>query len=439
VTVLETLVLDGIHINEIDADWTSLEGEDSNERVYDDSVERLVDGDQDTDTAQFSSDGPTFTKRFGISEAAVGETVTVTLTIDSPKGTLQDLEIDDVLPAGMIYVNGTQAVSAGITPTTPTFTSSTPNDGSAAVTLRWDFGNGIVSESPITISYDVIIANVASNQDQTILTNAATLAYTDADGGEQSLADGADLKVIEPEVEIIKEVDAGDGADGGSEVTYTLTIQHTVDSTADAYDLSVGDSLPAVLDLNVGSLAIVDTPENCANTVSDSIVDNEITITVGQLPQGCVLTASYTAGILAAVEPGQAIENTAVVEWTSTSGANANERDGSETPEYNDYNDESVASFTSAGYEISKAIVGVSQGTIGETFSFDLTITLPEGTIPGPIVVTDILPAGLAYVTGTTSLDSSGFGGTIGTGEPTTSCGACGSGDTMWCLPLPQT
>ncbi len=50
--------------------------------------------------------------------------------------------------------------------------------------------------------------------------------------------------------------------------------------------------------------------------------------------------------------------------------------------------------------------------TIGEILTYALTVTLPEGTTPSLTLVDD-LPPGLAYVAGSTTVDTTGFNGTV--------------------------
>jgi uncharacterized repeat protein (TIGR01451 family)/fimbrial isopeptide formation D2 family protein len=100
----------------------------------------------------------------------------------------------------------------------------------------------------------------------------------------------------------------------------------------------------------------------------------------------------------------------------------------------NDHLATDPASVTVPIPSIAKALVSTSAAhsagsnvVIGEVISYALTITLPEGTTP-TLVVTDAVPGGLAYVSGSGVLDLTGFGGTVGAGEPA-AASAGGSGD----------
>ncbi len=367
-TAQSSLHLDGNHINTVDADWSSLDGVDSNERVYDDSVNRPgVDGTQDTASATFTSPAPTFNKSNSVSEAVIGQTYTVTLTLTSPLGTLRDLTITDTLPAGLVYVTGSQSVSGGISPV-PTFSVSAPNDGSVPVTLTWNFGDAVVSSSPVTITYTVRVANVASNQNGTDLTNTATLTYTDAQGNSQSQTDTATLTVREPELDIQKTVDSTTPAYGQT-LTYTLTVSHLASSTATAYDLIITDTIPSGLTYVSGSITV---PAGC--TADDSAAPT-LTWTCASLPVGNTLTLTYQATVNSPPpppSPGDTLTNNASLTWTSLAGSDPNERDGSGG--INDYSDSTSQDVT--------------------LYNPDLTITKTDGQtsyVPGTSVTYTIV------------------------------------------------
>ena len=207
VTAQSGLYIAGSHTNTIDADWSSLNGSDSGERTYDDTASDAVDGTQDTAAATFTTGAPAFGKSDGgVTEAVVGDLITYTLTITSPQGTIRGLNVTDTLPAGLIYSSGSYVVS-GIG--APSFSASTPNDGSAPVTLAWNFGDAAVSSSPAKIVFTAVVANVPGNQGGVTLTNDAALTYNDAANTPQTPLSGSDpSSIVEPSLEIAKTVSA---------------------------------------------------------------------------------------------------------------------------------------------------------------------------------------------------------------------------------------
>ena len=107
VIVESDALVDGTHTNSVDADWSSQDGTDPDERIYDedDGVDSPVDGganaDRDSDDAVFSMDPVTITKSDGgLTQATIGDTITYTLTINSPQGTIDNFVVEDVLDPG---------------------------------------------------------------------------------------------------------------------------------------------------------------------------------------------------------------------------------------------------------------------------------------------------------------------------------------------------
>ena len=71
----------------------------------------------------------------------------------------------------MIYLNDAAIVGSILPKPAPTVSS--PNDGSADVTLTWSFGNAVVSSSPIQITFSARVADVVGNQRPDVLVNNA--------------------------------------------------------------------------------------------------------------------------------------------------------------------------------------------------------------------------------------------------------------------------
>ena len=77
-----------------------------------------------------------------------------------------------------------------------------------------------------------------------MLNNSALFEW-DAGGTptQTSLSSAALVEVIEPELEVIKNVSAA-SADAGDSVTFTMTLQHTAVSETDAFDVTFSDAVP---------------------------------------------------------------------------------------------------------------------------------------------------------------------------------------------------
>lgn len=422
---LGTLFVNGPHTNTVDADWSSLDGVAADERVYDDTPGITVDGSQDSATATFTVDAPTFAKSDGgRTQATIGDTVFYTLTITSPLGVIRNLTVQDVLPAGLIY-NGDQAVN-GIS-TVPVFTASAPNDGSAPVTLTWNFGNATVVVSPVTITFSATVANVSGNQQGQTRTNTASLSHHNALGVPQTALTAADaFLLVEPVLSITKSIVPPLPVDAGDPITYTIAVTHAATSGADAFDVVVLDPIPAhLVNPTVVSVTATGIPAPSAEITGGSLRVPALADGTFDLPLGAGITVTLRADLAQTVMPNQIIVNTAAVTWSSQDGTPPQERTSGNGllggGGLNDYELQGSVGLTSGGYTIAKSVQSTSAAhttdpdvTIGEVVTYALLITLPEGTMPS-LQVIDFVPAGMAYVGGSVAVDTTGFGGSVPT------------------------
>ena len=154
------------------------------------------------------------------------------------------------LPAGTVFVPG----SVVVVPTVPGVVfgtqTETYNPVANTLTISWDSvtipgspnpGTGIDTGS-FALEYDVRVLNVAANQSGTQLPNTVTAT---AEAGLTD-TDNAQAVIIEPVLEITKTTPATN-IEAADTVTYTITVQHTAASTANAYDLEIIDTLPIQL------------------------------------------------------------------------------------------------------------------------------------------------------------------------------------------------
>ena len=106
--------------------------------------------------------------------------------------------------------------------------------------------------------------------------------------------------------------------------------------------------------------------------------------------------------VIDGVNPGDTIDNTASVTYSSRDGVDANERGAGDSLEgaggLNDYEvEDAAATLTVVGeLDVSKA-ADVTTATIGDVVTYTLTVTLGEGTTPN-VSIDDTLPAGMVYL-----------------------------------------
>ena len=94
--------------------------------------------------------------------------------------------------------------------------------------------------------------NVLSNQNGTVLTNNASLRYTDAETGVTTINDPTPptITVVEPILTLNKQIVLVSPPTADMvQITYRLTVAHAANSKATAYDVRITDALPTDMHL----------------------------------------------------------------------------------------------------------------------------------------------------------------------------------------------
>jgi uncharacterized repeat protein (TIGR01451 family)/fimbrial isopeptide formation D2 family protein len=243
----------------------------------------------------------------------------------------------------------------------------------------------------ITFDIQAIVLDVPGNVDGSVLGNHASLTYTsdgatetrdyDADAGTNGIQP-LDLTVIEPDVTLTKSVTPA-SVSLGDEVTFTLLLDHTAASTADAYDLQIVDTLPVGLTYVPGSATIAPT----------SVVGQVLTFDIASLTLlDDSISISFRASVDADAAVGVALTNNATLDYDTQSGVNPEERS------YNDSDSAAVTPNANAFIEAVKTVaLTVDGGTTGQVDPGDtLTYTIVlsnDGPAVTNLVFTDTVPS----------------------------------------------
>lgn len=352
------------------------------------------------------------------SNVVVGESVQYSVTTTVPEGALPDASLVDSLPPGLAIVS-----IDGVTSSSPEVTTSIPGglDAVAAAaqaalatpgaSATFDLGtltnanrDDAVAET-LTFAYTAIVLDVASNQAATNLTNSAVLNYA----GHATPAGQATVTVREPGLTLAKTPSPA-VADAGDTVTYSLAVSNAASGTVAAYDVHLSDLIPAGIEYVPGSLVSVSGP--VPDTISDTAAP-ALEATWATLPAGQVARLQYQVTVPDDAQVPSSVDNTANITWASlpagstpSSPFNPDGRGRTGAGGVDDYAQSATATLRLGGDTISKSVVGTSQPstsggdvTIGEELTYELRVTLAEGT-RSDVVVTDALGPGLAYVSG---------------------------------------
>lgn len=394
-------------------DWSSLDGADANERDGADGEAGALDDYEESSTAAVAVVGaPTVTKDLVSTsivtvnntntEAVIGELIQYRVELEIPEAVITDAELIDTLDLGLEFVSldSIEAFSAGVATaditstigsfaTTALFDPAAPvGDGiTVAQVLNFDLGtlsNGNTVNANVetlVLTYTVRVLNAPTNTSNgsvtgQLLNNSAQFGWDAGGTPTTSNVDSADtVEVIEPELEIEKLID-DDTPHLGQIVTYTVTIDHTTNSDADAHDITFSDSLPSGLTLDLLTLNVVG-----ATVVTDTSAANAINLVLDDLVLGSTITITYDAIVTTDESKiGDGLNNTGLTTWTSlsdgiTTGATT-ERDGDAgnggEDDYSDSSSES-ATITHPLVELEKDFISSAPAASGIDGNFDLT------------------------------------------------------------------
>jgi uncharacterized repeat protein (TIGR01451 family) len=410
-TIDNTVTPAEVIANTANLDWTSLPGDgDANDRMgsTDDSHSVTISSPGVTKVIAGTSITETGSDEFGSeTDLAIGEHVTYQFTVVIPEGLTENAIARDQLPTGSSVLSvissrlvsiGTNLSGAGLPVINASGLAEDTNSDSFNDRVSWTLGDisnapdGVEDEGD-TLVFEVVavVANQSVNQSGVVnQTNTASLI-----SNSNTISGTVNVDIVAPQLSITKEViSPADGVvDAGDSVSFRITLAHTPQSTADAYEVLVTDTFPTNLDW--GSY----TGGTCTGVQVNTVNNPVITIKIDTLSlANGSCTHEIQAVVGQGVEPGEQLLNLAEMHYDSTPVFVQGE-----TRRSTDSDNASVIvdgpSFVKLATVSSLPDTASDQGdpilrdlTIGETVTYELTIRFPEG-ITTNAVVTDLLPA----------------------------------------------
>jgi uncharacterized repeat protein (TIGR01451 family)/fimbrial isopeptide formation D2 family protein len=374
-------------------------------------------------------------------QVVIGELATYQVHITIPQGTTPAAEIVDTMPAGLAFVGLDPAHPPVLDPGIAIGGSTTPTVANNGQLLTFNFGDVVNSNTNnvprgITLTYQVVALNVATNVSGTTLTNAAQFFWT---GHDLARVSAPAVTVIEPKLQTTKSVvvdGSGTVGEAGNSVVYTIRLQQAASSPTDAFNMTLSDPLPQLTGgaslLVAPTFTVADTAglvsaANFSLTGSDATGYTLSTTGTGfdfpHNPTGRVITLTIHGTLAPQTPSGSSFRNTNTIQWTSLPGnpgqispynPNSTERTGAGG--VNTYHTTSAATLlTTRQPTVAKQLLGTSivspsnganQAVIGELANYEVILTIPHGVTVNA-VLKDSLPAGLAFVrqTGFTNSD----------------------------------
>lgn len=349
----------------------------------------------------------------GHENVVVGEVVTYQVTLTVAEGVTANAQFIDTLDANLSIVELVSATaSAGVSTTTALgdFPTVTPTDANGGTANRLSFDFGTITNAntdnatteTITLVYRAVVSDVAANQTGAQPGNAAALS---ADHAAVSI-EAPHLTVVEPNVSAALLSDVV-SADAGDTVTFTLTL--TSNGGAPAFDVALSDVIPAGLTYVPASLSQTAGPAATALGVAGAT----ITGAWSQIDPGNPVVIQFQATLDAGVTVGQALSQTAQVDWSSAPGAVSDlspytaagdrERDGAGGVDDYRASSTSVVTVTTPVAPL-LSIVQTSENqtpgaslAVGEIVRYRMVLQLPEATATD-LRVSPALPPGLRFL-----------------------------------------
>jgi len=260
-----------------------------------------------------------------------------TLNIDLRPEVVNDVTVIYALPKGLVYEPESLVFSG--TPVTHTEAIQGSNDGTGPVTITWSLGSvDNTADQDILIQFKAVVADIASNIDGAIIgPGTATLSWKDSDGATYSSSAQSDsVEVIEPDLQLDRRFDHST-AKTGDTVTCTVSISHSVNSHADAFDVDLIEALPPGLTCIPGSMEIVAGPDGTRDDSNGAKLDwhfDQIDRSWSGLQD---IQLSYKATVDDSVRGGSSLTSSAGLTWAST------QEDDSETRTYSKTSDSTIS------------------------------------------------------------------------------------------------
>ncbi len=366
-------------------------------------------------------------------EVAIGEVVTYQLQLDVPQGHTDGVVVADTLDQGLAFVDVTSITSdsnvslhGGTAGTPPTgFVTTISNVGAGPVNqgrsltiVLGDITNTALDSNPeyVTIQYRAVVLNASVNVRGHTLGNTATVDWNDNPSAtpEASASTPAPMSVVESSLTITKSAMPTAG-DAGNAVTFTIRVDHTVLSNADAHDVVFTDTIPAGLTFDGIPTVLSTGGANNVGVGSPTFSSGVLTVPIGTIAENGASDEysefTFTTTIATSAVAGSTITNSGSATWQSIDAAVLSaatdhnpigvERTGTsgDPGDLNPYSATATASVTIGAPAIAKTLTDPTHTThaIGDLLQYDVSLTFPEGTTNG-VTIDDTLDAGLALV-----------------------------------------
>jgi LPXTG-site transpeptidase (sortase) family protein len=260
-------------------------------------------------------------------DVTIGEVLVYEISMTIPSGALDSIQLVDTPQAGLAFVDCISITMPGNVTSTMFGTGGTcdTSDGITAGVnnpliennggrITFDFGtitNATSTSEVVRVRYSMIVLDILANQGGNTLTNNVVWSWA----GSSKTTSAPPVKIVEPDLRIDKSA-LPTSATAGTAIEFTLTIAHTAQSSADAFDVAITDILPAGLEyitctpISYSGLLPTIQPDPCLVTADG------LSFVWDTFPLGEIVTIKFFARYTGAQ---QTLTNNASVAWSSLS------------------------------------------------------------------------------------------------------------------------
>jgi large repetitive protein len=266
-----------------------------------------------------------------VTDLAIGEEVTYLVRFTLPEVTTPAVLVDD-LP---IAPGELEAVSSRVVSIGSNISGSLLQAGEAGILsdrngdgiddrVSFNFGTLVNSPDNVVDAKDMIfvevtarVLDVPQNLGGVKLINTATLTYING----MQLTDTAPVEIVEPRLDITKNVVNTSTVNAGGVVDYEAVVRHTDASTMDAMNVEIDDLLPpsSGLTLVPGSV-VVTSATGSTVTEPDPASGSGFLVSIPSIPLGDEVVIDYQAIVTPNAKPGDSFPNTVDLVYNGTPG-----------------------------------------------------------------------------------------------------------------------
>ncbi|MBE2900270.1 hypothetical protein DNK57_05545 [Methanothermobacter thermautotrophicus] len=339
-----------------------------------------------TSTITINSTPPSINKLFldnsSLKESPIGNTLTHKMVIWIPKGRTGNLTVMDMIPTGLEASNFTYLIDPSVQAQYP---DPTPVRAGNTWTINFGEVNATVAGT-ITIYYNITVLNITQNINNVILVNNATVTYYNGTETITSPSSSSSVKIVEPKLDIQKTGTAN--LNLGETCTWIIRIGHNATSTSNAYDITVEDIIPS----GMSYAETVSIPPGWSLVIQpDRVIYRGSAINLGD--NATIIFTTIVANDTSLA--GRNLTNRVNISYTSLPGEIAGERIYTGTAVANTH-------ILGTDLEIRKNATRQSPN-YGETITYTVLVRNNGPDSAVNVVVEDKLPAGVEYLSHTTS------------------------------------